>query len=111
VNARDGIREGDKEETPLHFVYEAADCRIYYTPAMVVDQEAVWKTVADTAFKGQSSCVAGEISSHPGTYGKRAVKKHGIRRDIDLKQHAVAIGNVWTDKDGITHGGDGYMYP
>ncbi|GAB7322783.1 hypothetical protein MBLNU13_g05354t1 [Cladosporium sp. NU13] len=112
VNARDGIREGDKDETPLHFVYEAADCRIYYTPAMVVDQEAVWKTVADTAFKGQSSCVAGEISSGGnGTYTKRAVKKHGIRRDIDLKQHAVAIGNVWTDKDGITHGGDGYMYP
>jgi hypothetical protein len=97
-------------ETPLHFVYEAADCRIYYTPEMVVDQEAVWKTVADTAFKGESHCVAGEISSAPGSY-KRAVKKHGIRRDIDLKQHAVAIGTVWTDKDGITHGGDGYMYP
>jgi hypothetical protein len=110
VNARDGIREGDEDETPLHFVYEAADCRIYYTPEMVVDQEAVWKTVADTAFKGESHCVAGEISSAPGSY-KRAVKKHGIRRDIDLKQHAVAIGTVWTDKDGITHGGDGYMYP
>jgi hypothetical protein len=114
VNARDGIREGDKNETPLHFVYEAADCRIFYTPEMVVDQEAVWKTVADTAFKGQSACVAGSIASGSsnGTYVKRAEKKkHGIRRDVDLEQLSAAIGNVWTDKDGITHGGDGYMYP
>ena len=81
---------------------------------MVVDQEAVWKTVADTAFKGQSACVAGSIASGSsnGTYVKRAEKKkHGIRRDVDLEQLSAAIGNVWTDKDGITHGGDGYMYP
>jgi hypothetical protein len=113
VNARDGIREGDEDETPLHFVYEPADCRVYYTPEMVVDQEAVWKTVADTAFgSGASACVAGGLSaSGPGSYGKRALKKHGIRRDVDLNEHAAAIGTVWTDKDGITHGGDGYMYP
>jgi len=55
VNARDGIRDGDKEQTPLHFVYEPADCRIYYTPEMVVDQEAVWKTAADTAFNGRAT--------------------------------------------------------
>jgi hypothetical protein len=93
-------------------VYEAADCRIYYTPEMVVDQEAVWKTAADTAFNGKSHCVAGEISSGPQPY-KRGVsnKKHGIRRDVDLQEHAAAIGNVWTDMRGITHGGDGYMYP
>lgn len=111
VNARDGIRDGDKDQTPLHFVYEAADCRIYYTPEMVVDQEAVWKTVADTAWGGESHCVAGSLSSSPSSYHKRGLKKHGIRRDIDLSEHAFAIGNVWTDKDGITHGGDGYMYP
>lgn len=48
VNSRDGIREGDTTQTPLQFVYEPADCRIYYTHEMVVDQEAVWKSVADT---------------------------------------------------------------
>nr|POE48096.1 peptidase s41 family protein ustp [Quercus suber] len=63
VNARDGIREGDIDEVPLQFRYEPADCRIYYTPAMVVDQTAVWKTVADTAFNGISHCVAGELHS------------------------------------------------
>ena len=40
VNARDGIRDGDEEQTPLHFVYEPADCRIYYTPEMVVDVDS-----------------------------------------------------------------------
>lgn len=111
VNSRDGIREGDEGQTPLHFVYEEADCRIYYTPEMVVDQEAVWKTVADTAFNGVNHCVAGGIASN-GSYDKRGLRaKHGIRRDINIGEHAAAIGNVWTDKDGITHGGDGYMYP
>ena len=52
VNSRDGIRKGDENETPLQFVYEEADCRIYYTPEMAVDQTAAWKTVADTAFNG-----------------------------------------------------------
>lgn len=116
VNSRDGIREGDENQTPLHFVYEEADCRIYYTPEMVVDQEAVWKTAADTAFRGINHCVAGGISSN-GSYAdsatsKRGLKvKHGIRRDINLGEHVAAIGSVWTDKDGIAHGGDGYMYP
>lgn len=36
VNVRDGIRKGDKSELPLQFQYEAADCRIFYTPEMVV---------------------------------------------------------------------------
>lgn len=110
VNARDGIRDGDEDQTPLHFVYEPADCRIYYTPEMVVDQEAVWKTVADTAFNGESHCVAGGLG--PDGYGKREVaKKHAVRRDVDIGVHAAAIGNVWTDQSMITHGGDGYMYP
>lgn len=112
VNARDGIREGDESGLPEQFVYEAADCRLLYTPSMVVDQEAVWKTVADTAFKGENHCVAGKISSSSaGPYGKRSLKKHSIRRDLDLQEHAAAIGNVWTDMSGITYGGDGYMYP
>jgi len=48
VNARDGIRKGDESQTPLQFLYQPANCRIFYTPEMVVDETAIWKTVADT---------------------------------------------------------------
>jgi hypothetical protein len=51
VNARDGIRKGEHPEIPLQFIYEPADCRIYYTPAMAVDQTAAWKTVRHSWIK------------------------------------------------------------
>nr|OQO24371.1 hypothetical protein B0A51_06442 [Rachicladosporium sp. CCFEE 5018] len=113
VNSRDGIREGDESETPLQFVYEEADCRIYYTPAMAVDETAVWKTVADTAFNGISHCVAGSLGGN--TTAKRSApmhkRAHGVRRDLDTEAHFAAIGTVWTGSDGTTLGGDSFMYP
>lgn len=114
MNVRDGIRQGDETETPLQFVYETADCRIFYTPEMVVDETAVWKSVADTAFNGVNHCVAGGLSSNAsaptGYYGKRSevAKKHGIRRGIDLAEHAEAIGSVWSDPS-VARTGDSVM--
>jgi hypothetical protein len=114
VNARDGIREGDEDQTPLQFVYEEADCRIYYTPEMAVDQAAVWKAAADTAFKGVNHCVAG---SYGGQYAKRvkrsgaAPRKHAIRRDADIAGHFRAMAETWTGRGQITGDGDGYMIP
>ncbi|KAK5134902.1 hypothetical protein LTR08_005992 [Meristemomyces frigidus] len=112
VNARDGIRKGDESETPLQFVYETADCRIYYTPEMVIDETAVWKTVADTAFNGISHCVAGDYEAGTGNTNvtKRAVRKqHGIRRDLDVSEHYESLTSVWTGKGGATFGGDSIM--
>ncbi|KAK6435435.1 hypothetical protein LTR95_008382, partial [Oleoguttula sp. CCFEE 5521] len=113
VNSRDGIREGDESETPLQFVYEEADCRIYYTPAMVVDETAVWKTVADTAFNGVSHSVAGGLGSNATAKRSAPMHKraHGVRRDLDTDAHFAAIGTVWTGSDGTTLGGDSFMYP
>ncbi|KKY23496.1 putative peptidase s41 family protein [Diplodia seriata] len=51
VNFRDGIKKDDFEErTPTQFVYEPADCRIYWTGEMTVDVTAAWKAVADSAW-------------------------------------------------------------
>ena len=110
VNARDGIREGDTSETPLQFVYEAADCRIYYTPEMAVDQSATWKTVADTAFHGVDNCVAGDYAS--GGKVKRTTiekSKHKVRSDMDVAEHFRAMAETWTGKGSITLSGDGFM--
>jgi hypothetical protein len=50
VNFRNNIRIGDTSVTPLQFVYEAADCRIWYTPEMLYDPTFLWSRVASIAF-------------------------------------------------------------
>ncbi|KAI5237072.1 hypothetical protein E4T43_08175 [Aureobasidium subglaciale] len=111
VNSRDGIRKGDVEETPLQFVYEATDCRIFYTPAMVVDQSAVWRTVADTVWGGGNACVAGSDSFY-GNKTKRdggVMRMHGIRRDVDVE--AAWKGLSVHTGESIVLGGDSIMLP
>lgn len=103
VNARDGFRENDTSNIPLHFQYEPADCRIYYTPEMAVDMTAAWKTVADSAFNGINHCVAGGF--HDTEDVKRGLEKrerdwHRVRRDLDIDVHKRAMADVWTGKDG-----------
>lgn len=51
VNGRNHYRIGDKTETPLHFVYEASDCRIWWTREMLSDPTFLWSRVANIAFK------------------------------------------------------------
>jgi len=69
VNARNQIREGDETTTPLQFVYEAADCRLFYTPQMFMKQEYVWGAAYNVMW-GNGTCVngsTGQPSSQPGT--------------------------------------------
>ncbi|KAI0185899.1 hypothetical protein EV127DRAFT_514936 [Xylaria flabelliformis] len=57
INLRDQVRAG--ETTPLQFAYEAADCRIYYTPATVFNYTALWQYAADAIWTDPGLCVAG----------------------------------------------------
>lgn len=62
VNLKDNLRQNDASGTPLEFMYEAADCRMFFTAAMVSDVTALWKGVADRMFKGEggmAQCVTG----------------------------------------------------
>lgn len=68
VNIRNNIRKGDKSLTPLQFVYEAADCRLFYTAEQIVNQALVWKA-AYNSYWGDGACVKGstnQVSSKPG---------------------------------------------
>lgn len=58
VNLKDNTRQGDQTVTPLEFIHEAADCKLFYTAAMVNDVTNVWKGAADAMFNGQG-CVEG----------------------------------------------------
>jgi hypothetical protein len=62
INAADNFRNGDASETPLEFVYEAADCKIFYTAEMVANVEETWKAVA-TAKWGKGGCVPGSTGA------------------------------------------------
>ncbi|CEJ82043.1 hypothetical protein VHEMI02135 [[Torrubiella] hemipterigena] len=61
INVRDAvIEEHVADGLPSQFVYEAADCRKYWTKDMLTDITNVWKATADSAFNG-AACVQGGI--------------------------------------------------
>ncbi|KAJ5632661.1 Interphotoreceptor retinol-binding [Penicillium lividum] len=48
----------DDDQTPLQFVYEAAECRLFYTLENYLQQETVWQAAAKAMF-GSFGCVNG----------------------------------------------------
>jgi len=75
VNMRDGVRQGDSSGTPLQFIYEEADCKIFYTAEMTVDQSKVWEAAADAKWFGKRDCAAGGFKSS----AKKELKKRAPR--------------------------------
>ena len=58
VNSLNNLRQGDETNTPLEFVYEAADCKLFYTRGTWSDPRALWKHVVDVQWRG-GRCVEG----------------------------------------------------
>ncbi|KAI9655312.1 MAG: hypothetical protein M1821_005459 [Bathelium mastoideum] len=56
-NLRDQVREN--ETTPVQFIYEPADCRIYFTFKNVYNFGQLWRDAANAIFSNSSMCVAG----------------------------------------------------
>ena len=108
TNARDGIRKGDTEGVPLQFVYEEADCRILYTPAMAVDQSAAWRAVADSAFNGVNHCVAGGLAGASDKVKRMSTARSSYvnRRSISAAEHYKAMADRWVGKKSNVLGGD-----
>lgn len=57
INLRDQIRQG--EDVPLQFLYEAADCRIFYTLQTVYNFTNLWRYAIEAAWTRPELCVAG----------------------------------------------------
>ena len=72
VNSVNGIAENDLDtQTPIQFLYEAADCRMFFTEEMMLDPAVTWVRVAEQAFgfnntKIFSGCVEGS-TGHPSS--------------------------------------------
>lgn len=62
LNVRDGLRQNDTSGNALQFIYEEADCRLYYTPEMTFDATAVWKAAADAQWGNSGKCVGASSS-------------------------------------------------
>lgn len=60
VNSLNNLRQGDKSETPLEFVYEAADCRLFDTLESFFSPVPLWKRVVDAKW-GNGKCVEGSM--------------------------------------------------
>lgn len=59
------LRVGDPSETPMEYIYEAADCRIFYTADTLLHPEAMW-AAAWTANTDRTKCVKGS-TMHPSS--------------------------------------------
>jgi hypothetical protein len=114
VNVRDGLRQNDTTGVALQFVYEEADCRLYYTPEMTVDITALWKAAADARWGQSGKCVAG------GNYGQKRSSAEATTslkpRRVHVSQ-AVAVKKVeaFEKSFGLETNchmtGDGFMHP
>lgn len=63
VNLRNQIRKS-KQDVPLQFVYQAADCRIFYTKEMLADYTNLWQYAVDALWTNSGLCVQGS-TGHP----------------------------------------------
>ncbi|KAK8189291.1 uncharacterized protein BKA78DRAFT_253348 [Phyllosticta capitalensis] len=119
INFRDGIKLDDFEgQTPLQFVYEPADCRIYWTPDMTVDISSAWKAVADSAWGASDWCVAGSLKTNStirtlatvaGRYSRPAVVQSvPIRQRAKREDYPLGL---YTDLRGQNLKKKGYMVP
>lgn len=112
VNVRDGVLLNDQSGVALQFIYEEADCRLYYTPEMTVDATAIWKAAAAAQWGASGKCVGGS------GYGKRDVTTRLSPRRVKLSQAAALAKfeafentfNIETASKWVGTG-DGFMSP
>lgn len=71
INVRDNIlRSNLGDGIPTQFLYEPADCRLFYEPEMITNVRAIWNKVASAAWGG-SRCVEGKMKKKIGTSNER----------------------------------------
>jgi hypothetical protein len=81
-NLMSSIAEGDETSTPLQFVYEAADCRLWWMAGDLVEITNLWKRVAANAFglngnKIFGQCVSGSTDAPSSLSGNQKLFNGG----------------------------------
>ena len=110
VNGRNNFRIGDDTATPLQFVYEASDCRMWWTQEMLYDPNFLWDRVAEIGFNNRTGtqfdskyCVK-DSSQHPTSIS--GALKRGQIGDQTPPANAKLQDKGWiVDGDTISLGG------
>jgi len=99
VNGRNHFRIGDETNTPLQYVYEAADCRLWWTHEMLYDPTFLWARVATVAFQQRTGtqfnspyCVQGS-TGHPTSIS--GGWKNGTLGPQNVPENATATVGGW----------------
>ncbi|KAF2204349.1 peptidase S41 family protein-like protein [Delitschia confertaspora ATCC 74209] len=109
VNVRDGLRQGDTSGTALQFIYEEADCRLFYTPGMTVDATEIWKAAADAHWGGSGKCVMSGYSKRDNlaTRGLEPRRPSNRLKASELRKFEQSF-DLRTE---CHMTGDGFMHP
>lgn len=101
INIRDQIRKG--QNIPLQFLYEAANCRIFYTPYTFRNLTKLWEYAADAIWAKPELCVQGSTgyastgkalnttSPHKGAGIMNANTTHEIINTFQLNQDTADL--------------------
>ena len=60
LNLQNQVRRGS--DIPIQFIYEAADCRLWYTAAMMTNLTVLWTAAANAIWNDSSICVQGSTN-------------------------------------------------
>jgi len=71
ITLRNQVREGDP--TPLQFLFQAADCRIYYTLENVYNMSQLWRDAAYSTWNDPSACVS-DSTDYPTARNATSIK-------------------------------------
>ncbi|KAL9949451.1 hypothetical protein D7B24_003819 [Verticillium nonalfalfae] len=71
VNSANVHLHDDDDAAPLQFVYEAANCRLFYTWETLTNLTNLWEAVSDVKWDG-ASCVSGSTTNSDNTIGDSA---------------------------------------
>lgn len=103
VNVRDNIlKDNLKDGTPAQFLYEAADCRLFYEPEMLKDVTAIWKKAAAVAW-GRGRCVAGSLPHQQESHHHRKGKSNEMKIRARSEQ-SDASRPIWNGPESIPQG-------
>ncbi|KAF1940836.1 hypothetical protein EJ02DRAFT_405652 [Clathrospora elynae] len=95
IQSQDQIRKGDASATPLQYIYEASDCKIFYTAATYADPDAAWKQ-AWGAFQDDTKCVEGSTKHNSSISG--GFKAYGAG-ELKAEDQPAGNGNGNEDAD------------
>ena len=98
LNVRDNIlRPNLKDGVPAQFIYEAADCRLFYEPKMISDISVTWNTAADAAW-GSKKCVQGGFGKYGGDRTKPGHHDAKPEAFASILQGAKRFGALQKDR-------------